>query len=103
MLEFSPDTPALDENAVTQIEDPADDPEATVRKNDRTVALRRCLARLSPAHREIIDLIYYHQQSIAAVAEILGTPQATVKTRMFYARKRLARLLADQNIRTTAA
>jgi len=92
----------LDENARALV-DPADDPEVAVEKKDRAVAMRRCLACLSPPHREIIDLIYYHQQSIAAVAEILGTPQATVKTRMFYARKRLAQLLAEQGIRTAAA
>ena len=30
------------------------------------------------------------------IAEVLGCPVNTVKTRMFHARRRLARLLADQ-------
>ena len=42
----------------------------------------------------IIDLVYYHEKSIAECAKILGIPAATVKTRMFYARKRLAELFA---------
>jgi RNA polymerase sigma-70 factor (ECF subfamily) len=93
----------FDQDAGTLIEDPTEGPETAVEEKDRATALRRCFARLSPAHREVIDLIYYHQRSVAAVAEILGSPQATVKTRMFYARKRLAQLLADQGIRTAAA
>ena len=34
-------------------------------------------------HREIIDLIYYHEKSVDDCALILGIPAATVKTRMF--------------------
>jgi RNA polymerase sigma-70 factor (ECF subfamily) len=50
---------------------------------------------LSQEHCEVLDLVYYHGQSVKAVAEILGIREATVKTRMFYARKRLASLLGD--------
>ena len=53
--------------------------------------LRDALTKLSPEHREIIDLVYYpHEKSVDEAAEILGIPAATVKTRMFYARKKLA-------------
>jgi RNA polymerase sigma-70 factor (ECF subfamily) len=93
----------LDEDAGALIAEPADDPEAAVQKDDCALALRRCLPRLSLVHREIIDLVYYHQRSSADAAEILGIPQATVKTRMFYARRRLAELLAEQGIHTAAA
>ena len=48
---------------------------------------------MSPAHREIVDLVYYHERSIDDVAAIIGVPQNTVKTRMFYARKRIGELL----------
>jgi RNA polymerase sigma-70 factor, ECF subfamily len=57
-----------------------------------------CLKQLSPAHREVIDLVYYHQKSIDEVAGITGIPPNTVKTRMFYARKRIAELMAAQGI-----
>jgi RNA polymerase sigma-70 factor (ECF subfamily) len=56
--------------------------------------LRRSLARLSPEHGEVIDLVYYHGKSVKEVAEIIGIAEATVKTRMFYARKKLAALVA---------
>jgi RNA polymerase sigma-70 factor, ECF subfamily len=46
---------------------------------------------MSSDHREVIDLVYYHEKSVEEVAKILRLP---VKTRMFYARRHLARLLA---------
>ena len=60
--------------------------------------LLKCLTKLSPPHREIIDLVYYHEKSIDEVAEITGVPQNTVKTRMFYARKRIAELMAAEGL-----
>ena len=62
-------------------------------KTDTGKVLRRCLEQLTPDHREIIDLVYYHEKSVEEVAEIVGIPENTVKTRMFYARKKLAELL----------
>ena len=69
------------------------DPEAALQEKDRSELLRRALSRLSLEHREIIDLVYYHEKSIEECADILGIPAATVKTRMFYARKKLAELV----------
>ena len=83
----------LDEKIEATVADPADDPEAVLQKKDRGEMLRRALARLSPEHREIIELVYYHDQSVDECAEILGIPPATVKTRMFYARRKLAELV----------
>ena len=40
-----------------------------------------------------LDLVYYHERSVDEVAEIVGAPVSTVKTRMFYARKRMGNLL----------
>ena len=45
------------------------------------------LTKLSPDHREIIDLVYYHEKSVDDAAQILSISSATVKTRMFYAAK----------------
>jgi len=83
----------LDEETAGAIEDPADDPEVTAQKKDKGEILRKCLTALSPEHREIIDLVYYHEKSVEEVAGIVGIPEATVKTRMFYARKKLSELL----------
>jgi RNA polymerase sigma-70 factor, ECF subfamily len=83
----------LDEEAAGAIEDTSDDPEVAVQKMDKGAALRKCLQRLSQEHREVIDLVYYHEKSVEEVAKIIGIPEATVKTRMFYARKKLSELL----------
>jgi RNA polymerase sigma-70 factor (ECF subfamily) len=88
----------LDEEAAEAIEDPADSPHAVQEKNDRAALLREALTQLSPAHREVIDLTYYHEKSMEDVAAILHIPEATVRTRMFYARKRLAELLKAKGI-----
>lgn len=83
----------LDEEEAERIEDEADTPEVALQKKDTGEVLRQCLAKLSPDHREIIDLVYYHEKSVKETAEIVGVAEATVKTRMFYARKKLADLV----------
>jgi len=80
------------------IEDPQDGLEVTIQNRQTSEILLGCLKELSPAHREVIDLVYYHEKSIDEVAEITGVPQNTVKTRVFYARKRIAELMAAQGI-----
>jgi RNA polymerase sigma-70 factor, ECF subfamily len=91
-------TEELDEDTAGAIEDPQDDPEVTLQSRQKTGILLNCLTRLSPAHREVIDLVYYHEKSTDEVADIIGVPQNTVKTRMFYARKQIAELMAVQGI-----
>jgi RNA polymerase sigma-70 factor (ECF subfamily) len=76
----------------------ADDPEAALQSKHRGEVLRKCLTRLSREHREIIDLVYYHEKSVQEVAEIIGIPRNTVKTRMFYARQRLSEHLQGEGI-----
>ena len=83
----------LDEEAAGAIEDTSDTPEVSLQKKDKSGLLRKCLEQLSREQREVIDLVYYHEKSVEEVAEIVGIPQATVKTRMFYARKKLSELL----------
>ena len=78
------------------IEDTADDPETAMARKQTGSVLAECLLKLSPIHREIVDLVYYHEKSIDEVAEILQVPRGTVKTRMFYAREHLAQLLAAE-------
>jgi RNA polymerase sigma-70 factor (ECF subfamily) len=83
----------LDDKVALSVVDPADNPEAVLQKKHTGEVLRQCVASLSPAHGQIIDLVYYHEKSVSEVAEILAIPEATVKTRMFYARKRLGDLV----------
>ena len=84
----------LDETTVSMVPDVADDPEVALQKKTRAEAVRQSLLRLSPEHREVIDLAYYHGKSVKEIAELVGMNEATVKTRMFYARKKLAELVS---------
>jgi len=88
----------LDDETAERIEDQADDPETALAKKDKGALLRQCLTALSAEHREIVDLVYYHEKSVEEVAGIVGIPEATVKTRMFYARKKLSELLKERGI-----
>jgi RNA polymerase sigma-70 factor (ECF subfamily) len=92
----------LDEEVAEFIEDPSDAPDVTLHKKQQSSLLMDCLKHLSAAHREIIDLVYYHEKSIEEVAEIIGVPQNTVKTRMFYARKRIGEMMAAKGLDRTA-
>jgi RNA polymerase sigma-70 factor (ECF subfamily) len=93
----------IDQDDVMQIADQADTPEASLDRSRTSAILRACVARLSPAHREIVSLVYYHEKSVEEVAQLIGIPAATVKTRMFYARKQLAEFLKSAGIDSLAA
>jgi len=88
----------LDDEVAEFIEDPSDNPEVAMLKSQRASVLQDCLTQLSPAHREIVDLVYYHEKSVEEVAEFISVPANTVKTRMFYARKRIGELMAAKGI-----
>jgi RNA polymerase sigma-70 factor, ECF subfamily len=81
-----------------EIQDPGDDPERLMQKTDKGKIIEQCLKMLSFSHREVIDLVYYHEKSIKEVGEILCIPENTVKTRMFHARKRLSELLVAAGV-----
>jgi RNA polymerase sigma-70 factor (ECF subfamily) len=85
----------FDESIEATVPDGSDDPEIALQKKSRDQLLRQALTKLSADHREIIDLVYYHEKSVEECAIILGIPAATVKTRMFYARKKLAELIRE--------
>ncbi len=53
------------------------------------------MAALSPQHRATLELTYYHNMSCAEVAQVMDCNESTVKTRMFYARKKLRAALPD--------
>ena len=88
----------LDEGVAEAIPDESDDPEAALGTKDRNAIVRTCIQALSAEHRVVIDLVYYHERSVEEVAGILGIPEGTVKTRMFYARKKLAELLKARGV-----
>jgi RNA polymerase sigma-70 factor (ECF subfamily) len=89
---------AWDEDAARALQDEGDDPEVAAQKADKGEVLRLCIDKLSAEHKAVIDLVYYHELSVSEVSEVLKIPENTVKTRMFYARKRLSDLLKAHGV-----
>ena len=83
----------IDDDDAAAVPDTADTPEVAVMKDDKATALKRMVNALPEEHRTVIDLAYYHAKSVTEIAEILSIPVATVKTRMFDARKKLGEAL----------
>ncbi len=57
--------------------------------------LAKAIGALSPEQRAVVELTFYRGFSYREVAEIVGCPVNTVKTRMFHARRRLSQLLPE--------
>lgn len=70
-------------------------PEAALSRHQLRIAVRQTMAELSIEHRAVIELTYYHGYACREIAAIMDCPVDTVKTRMFYARRRLKTLLSS--------
>ena len=88
----------LEDETAEQMADTGDDPEESAQKRSKAQIMREVIETLSDEHREVIDLVYYHEKSVREVAEIADIPEATVKTRMHYARKKLGELMREAGI-----
>jgi RNA polymerase sigma factor (sigma-70 family) len=94
--------------ALRQNDEPVEDKDADARASveagpeqqfgDRQLqgVLLEAIARLSPDHRAVVDLTYFHEMGYREIAEIMDCPVDTVKTRMHYARRHLKRMLGDR-------
>ena len=59
--------------------------------------VREALATLPPEQRQVLELAYFGGRTQAQIAEELGIPLGTVKTRTFAAMRKLRRELEDPN------
>lgn len=71
----------------------ANSPETEFIERESSLALKGLLAALSVEQRAVIELTYYHGCSYKEIATIIGCPVNTVKTRMFYAHRKLKAIL----------
>lgn len=71
-------------------------PEQDLGQRQVSAILVKAMDKLSPEHRAVLDLTYFHDIGYREIAEILGCPVGTVKTRMHHARKHLKARLAGR-------
>ncbi len=80
----------------------AETPEEVALRADDRRRLDAALASLSAEHRAVLELTYVEGFSQKEIAEIVGVPVATVKTRAFYAKQRLRDALATAGCRVNS-
>ena len=82
--------PDLSDIDVTGLPAPTDNAGSEDIETD-LAAVQHELARLPMVEREVLTLFYLQELSLGEVAEVLGVPVGTVKSRLFRARRRLRR------------
>jgi RNA polymerase sigma-70 factor (ECF subfamily) len=75
-------------------------PEDLVAHRELASSVAQALDSLPPEQRAVVELTFYHDLSYAEIAEIVGCPVNTVKTRMLRARQRLASLFVGESERS---
>jgi RNA polymerase sigma-70 factor (ECF subfamily) len=86
------------------IEDPLADermsldpsPEDEFGRQRAQTLLLRAIGELSPEQKAVVEFTYFHEMGYREIAEIMGCPVDTVKTRMFHARRQLKRRLSGE-------
>ena len=73
-------------------------PQDVVQRHSLEKSVRSALQELSPEHREVVELTFYQGLSYQEIADIMQCPVNTVKTRMFYAKKKLGEALEKLGI-----
>jgi RNA polymerase sigma factor (sigma-70 family) len=71
-------------------------PEDEFGRQRAKMLLLRAIGELSTEHRAVVEFTYYHEMGYREIAEIMGCPVDTVKTRMFHARRHLKRRLSGE-------
>jgi RNA polymerase sigma-70 factor, ECF subfamily len=69
--------------------DPQPSPAAQASRAEEAAQLKRVIGGLSPEHQEILRLVFYEELPYEDIAQLVGIPVNTVKTRVFYAKQQL--------------
>ena len=88
------DEPVEDKDAEMRAS-PDAGPDSQLGQQRAQALLLAAIGRLSPDHRAVVDLTYFHEMGYREIAEIMECPVDTVKTRMFHARRHLKRALSE--------
>jgi RNA polymerase sigma-70 factor (ECF subfamily) len=95
------DTPTVPESASGPMAHPRpdDDPSQSVERKEKSAAVMRALDQIPPEQREVLVLKEFQGMKFREIAEILGCPESTVKSRMYYGLNGLRNSLLGQGIR----
>jgi RNA polymerase sigma-70 factor (ECF subfamily) len=76
-------------------DDSALGPDAAVERLERLAQVRQLVDGLAENKRELFRLVHEYEVSVRDAADELGIPEGTAKSRLYYARKELARQWQD--------
>jgi RNA polymerase sigma-70 factor (ECF subfamily) len=89
-----PQLQEADPEMTARLEDPAPGPADEIIRQELASSVRAALELLTPEHRQVVELTFMHGFSYQEIGQIVGCPVNTVKTRMFYAKRRLREVLS---------
>ena len=78
----------------------AESPSEEVEKKERRAAVTRALGQIPPEQREVLILKEFEGLKFREIADILGCPESTVKSRMYYGLSGLKAALIQQGIQS---
>jgi RNA polymerase sigma-70 factor, ECF subfamily len=91
-LPLCPEAEAAEDGAAAWPAGPAEGrPDAALEQLEWRERLHRLLQHLSAEKREVFHLVHDSEMDVREVAERLGIPEGTVRSRLHYAKKQLAR------------
>ncbi len=80
-----------EEEYETQADEEGLSPMELVSATEEATFLHKCVEALSEAQRAVVQLAFFEDMSYPEIAEIIGRPEGTVKTRIFHAKQALKR------------
>lgn len=79
----------VDLDGAMDLPNPQESPLEDVHRKQMETITQRALATLSREHQEVLRLVFYEELPYEEIAAMLSIPTNTVKTRVYYAKKRL--------------
>ncbi len=67
--------------------------------NGNKELIQKAMMMLSLKHREVLDLVFFQEMTYKEVSVILQIPVNTVKTRVFYAKEELKKIISRMGVR----